>query len=94
MRLQAGLGANTEDMTKQSNKWTLNTTDAKKWVKNTIVFLAPLFLMYFASITALIQDGLALSDFKIQPLVAGAMVLYILNVVTDLLKKLQEGPKE
>lgn len=50
--------------------------------------------MYFASITALIQDGLALSDFKIQPLVAGAMVLYLLNVVTDLLKKLQEGPKE
>jgi len=87
------LGANTETM-KQSPKWTLNTTDAKKWVKNTITFLAPLALMYIASITPLIQDGLALSDFKIQPLVAGGMVLYILNVVTDLLKKLQEGPKE
>lgn len=77
-----------------SPKWTLNTADANKWVKNALTFLAPLALMYIASITPLIQDGLALSDFKITALVAGAMVLYVLNVVTDLLKKLTEGPKE
>lgn len=78
----------------ESAKWKLNAADVCKWGKNTLVFIAPLLLMYIASITPLIQDGLALADFRVSPLVAGGMVLYVLNVATDLLKKLSDGPKE
>lgn len=81
-------------MKDKSPSGTLNKADAYKWGKNALVFLAPLILMYIASVTPLIQDGLNASDFKITPLMAGAMVLYLFNVITDLLKKLSEGPKE
>jgi hypothetical protein len=72
-----------------SQRWRLNEEDVKKWFKNTLVFLAPLGLIYFASIAPEIQDsGLQTKDFAISPIVAGAMVLYVVNVATDFLKKL------
>lgn len=77
----------------QSEKWTLNREDWQKWGRNTLVFLAPLGLIYLGSIVPDVQDaGLQASDFAISPMVAGAMVLYVINVATDFLKKLVAQP--
>lgn len=76
----------------QSPKGTLSKEDIIKWGKNTLVFLAPVILLYITSIQTGIQtDGLSASDFAITPMVAGAITLYLLNVATDLLKKLSAG---
>lgn len=76
----------------QSPKWTLNKEDWCRWGKNTLTFLGPLVLMYLTFVGGEIQkDGLQPTDFAVNNLVAGAMILYVINSITDLLKKLAVG---
>lgn len=75
----------------EPKKGTLNREEAKRWISNTLVFLAPVLLIYFGSVAPLLQDGLNVSDFAITPMVGGAMALYIINVAMDFLKKLSQG---
>lgn len=75
-------------MENTSRKWSLNSIDFKKWLKNTLIFLSPLGVIYIGFVINNVNnDGLSLSDFKINQIVAGAMVLYVLNVLFDLFTK-------
>lgn len=66
-----------------------------KWGKNTLIFLAPVLIIYLASIIPSIQeDGLQVADFAISASVSGAMVLYVINVVIDILRKLTTTTNE
>lgn len=51
--------------------------DWQKWIKNSLIFAGPALIVLVASIIEVIpQEG-----------IWGAIVLYLLNVITDLLKK-------
>lgn len=77
----------------QSARWRLNNTDIKKWWKNSLIFIAPVALIYLTSVATAIGDlGFQVSDFKITSVVAGAMVLYVINVLLDVFRKLATPP--
>jgi hypothetical protein len=66
----------------------------KKWGKNLLIFLAPVALIYILATTALITGAngvVTLSDFVPNSVTIGAMTLYVLNAVTDLLRKFTAG---
>lgn len=82
-------------MEPSSPRWSLNALDMTKWGKNTIIFLAPVLIIYLASIIPSIQeDGLQVADFAITNTVSGAMALYVINVVLDILRKLTTTTSE
>lgn len=75
-----------------SEKYTLNKVDFKRVLNNSLVFLAPLLLIYLGSVVSSIDNGgFALTDFIPDNIVIGAMVLYVLNTMMDVLKKYSEG---
>lgn len=77
----------------QSQKWRLNQTDLKKWGRNTLVFLAPVAVIYLGSVSNAIGDqGFQWSDFQINAVVGGAMTLYVINVLLDVFRKLATPP--
>lgn len=61
----------------KSGRVELNNEDVKKWVKNTIIFLAPALLVFLTAVQAGVPVQQALL----------AVYTYMLNVVIDLLKK-------
>jgi len=68
----------------------LNRADVDKWTKNMIVFIAPVALVYLAQITGTISQAdniIELSDFVPSQVTLGAMILYVINSVTDIIKK-------
>jgi hypothetical protein len=68
----------------------LNEDKLKKFGKNTLLFLAPVLVIYLGAVIVEInQDGFSWNDFVPSILTQGAMVLYLLNVALDYLKKLQ-----
>ena len=72
----------------------INKEDLNKVVGNAVVFLAPLVLLYISQLNAGIQDGiLSLGDFKPTLITIGGMQLYLLNALTDLLRKFTDGSK-
>ena len=66
---------------KASTRFTLNQEDVKKWLTNALVFLAPALFVLFASVADAIP-----ADAKY-----GVFVLYVINVLVDLLKKFVAG---
>jgi|CXWL01.1.fsa_nt_gi hypothetical protein len=60
-----------------SPKFVLVSEDLKKWLGNALVFAAPALLVLIASIVQIVP-----ADFKY-----GVFVLYVLNLLTDLLRK-------
>lgn len=79
----------------ESSRWRLSGTDIKKWGRNTLVFSAPVAIIYLTSIVGPVQEnGLQWSDFTVTPMVSGAMVLYVINVLLDVFRKLANGPTE
>ena len=59
-----------------------------KWIDNSLVFLAPLFILYLVTIQDRITtDGISLSDFYIDQTMFGACTLYIINVLLDFFRK-------
>ena len=66
---------------KQSKQFTLNRNDVVAWGKNALWFLAPTLLVLLPSII-----GILPSDWKYT-----ALVIYILNRATDLLKRWYQG---
>jgi len=76
----------------QSKTGALNSQDIKKWFKNILVFLVPVLIIYFGSITVGINtSGFSYDLFIPTTLTQGAIVLYVLNALTDLLKKYSAG---
>ena len=64
-------------MTIKSVKFQLVGEDYKKWLKNALIFLGPALLVFIPAIAKQIPAELGY----------GALVLYVLNVLTDLLTK-------
>ena len=77
----------------QSSKWRLNAQDVQKWVRNALVFLAPVAMVYFGVVAGKLQDGVQLADFVVTPAVQGAIALYVVNTATDFFRKLVRGPQ-
>lgn len=76
----------------ESKKWSLNWTEVDKWTKNTILFFSPVAVIYLVFVISNInQDGFAWSDFKLNDVIVGSIMLYILNVILDLFKKFSAG---
>lgn len=55
--------------------------------KNALVFFAPLGILYLGAVAIGVKDGVSLHDFVPSTEVIGAMVLYVLNVSLDFLRK-------
>lgn len=71
-----------------SERFHLNKEDLKKWLHNTLLFLAPLATLYFVfAIENINKDGFAWSDLKPNLVVIGSMILYVFNCLLDLARK-------
>ena len=66
---------------KPSGQFTLNKSDIESWGKNALIFAGPALVILLGSAAQAIP-----SDFKY-----GAIALYLLNIVTDLLRKFLQG---
>ena len=68
-----------------SPRFTLNKDDLKKWAKNALIFLAPALLVLLASVSASLPKDVQW----------GVVALYVVNILTDLLRKFIDGqPKQ
>lgn len=66
-----------------SEKYSLDKRDVEVWAKNALIFLGPALLVLLGSVIEAIPQ-----DWKY-----GAVALYALNIVTDLLRKFLAGGK-
>jgi len=73
------------------NKLTLNKPQQIKWIKNLLVFLAPVGILYLTTITGVIsQSGheFTVRDFIPNTFAQGGIILWFLNAALDYLRKL------
>mgnify|MGYP003353343703 CR=1 FL=1 len=69
-------------------KTKLITLDYTKWVNNSLVFLAPLAILYLLNVQSLVAiNGFQTSDFVLDDKMVGAFTLYVVNVLLDFFKK-------
>ena len=72
----------------------VNKADLKKWGGNLVLFLAPLGVIYLLQLYSLLQNGpLAVADLYPSALTMGAIELYVINGLLDLLKKFTDPKK-
>ena len=72
----------------KSKPYRLNSADVKKWATNMGLFLVPLVLIYLNTLIERVNAGeVSIKLFELTPALRGALLLYLLNAVTDLLKK-------
>ena len=79
---------------KQPERFTLSTNDYKKWGINSVVFLIPLILIYLNQVSSLLHSPnsvLGGKDFYPSQFTMGAVVSYIISVLTDISKKWADG---
>ena len=76
-----------------SPRFSLNWLDWQKWISNTLLFLAPVAVIYFGFVATNLQDGFSWSDFSINSITAGAIMLYVVNTVLDLARKYVRSPQ-
>ena len=72
----------------------MNAEDVLKWVRNALIFLAPVGLVYLGVVAGKLQDGVQLADFAVTPAIQGAIALYLVNTATDFFRKLARGPQQ
>ena len=73
-----------------SEAYSLAAADFQKWGRNLLLFLIPVILIYITFVIAAINDAggtFSFSDLIPNAITVGAMVLYVLNGLTDLLRK-------
>ena len=73
-----------------SQAYTLSGVDFQKWTRNLLVFLAPVVLIYLAFVAAAIaaaNGAFSFSELVPNQIVIGAMVLYVINGITDIVRK-------
>lgn len=74
----------------KSKPMSLNKSDVKSVIRTGLVFLAPVLLMYLAQVTGALQTPnhrFSVNDFFPSTFTWGGIALYILNRITDLVKK-------
>ncbi len=75
-----------------STQFSLNKADFVQWGKNLLIFLVPVALIYVLSVIASVNTSfVSFASFIPNHVTVGAMTLYILNAVVDLLRKYQGG---
>lgn len=78
-----------------SEKFSISNPELRRFLKNTLVFIAPVGLIYLVFVGNNLQvDGVSLSDFVPNQLVLGSIVLYVVNVTTDFLRKFVPNTQE
>lgn len=73
-----------------SGRFNLNTTDYKKWLRACLVWLAPLGILYFGSVLALLQvpkHVFSLQDLIPSTIVINGAVLYVIERFYDLSRR-------
>lgn len=76
-----------------SPQYTLTAADFRKWGTNLLIFLAPVALIYLLSVIATVNSaGVSVAAFVPTTATVGAMVLYVLNGIVDLIRKYVAGP--
>ena len=73
-----------------SKPMSLNRTDMNNVFKTGIIFIAPVALIYFAQVTGALQVSnhtFSFGDLVPSSFTLGAMVLYIFNRLTDIIRK-------
>jgi len=71
-------------------RFILEKEQTKKWLRNAMLFLAPLGILYLVYVQGGIQaDGFDWQDFYPTREVIGGIFLYVINVVLDYLRKLK-----
>lgn len=71
-----------------SDKFNISVFELEKFLRNSLFFLAPLLIIYLTFVAANINvDGFQPSDFTPTNEVIGAIILYVLNVILDFLRK-------
>lgn len=75
-----------------SIKWTLNKEEIAKVAKNALIFISPVVLIYLGfALVAVNKDGFQVSDFVPTAEAMTAMVLWVINTLIDIFRKLQTG---
>lgn len=75
-----------------SKKWTINKQDIKKIIKNALIFVSPVVLVYLGSVLVNIKvDGFQLKDFNPSVEAVTAIMLWSINTLIDIFRKLQAG---
>lgn len=77
-----------------NKQWSLNKTDLKKSLRWSLVFLAPLGVIYFGSVIAVLNQpyhNFDLSDLVPSRVVQGACMLYIFDRLYDLCMRFISG---
>ena len=72
----------------------MNKADWNKWVHNLLVFLAPLGIIYLTSLLGVLNTPdhrLVIEDLYPTQMVIGAIALYLVNAMLDLLRKFTGG---
>lgn len=79
---------------KVSPRGKVNKEDLKKWFRNLVIFLSPLGIIYLLQLSSVLQSGaLSLKDLVPSPITQGALELYVVNALLDLLRKFNDGKK-
>jgi hypothetical protein len=78
-------------MIMQSEKLSLNSFDYKRILSNALTFSLPVILIYLGSVSQMVGDGVSLSDFAINATTQTAIAVYILNTITDIIRKFVSG---
>ena len=76
-----------------SDKYNLNKNDFSLQMKQALVWLAPLLLVYITQLQGTLQanNGLSIKDFIPTQMSLGAMELYIVNQLYGLFNKWKSG---
>lgn len=75
-----------------SKKWTLNSEETQKVIKNSVVFASPVALIYLGFVLSAVQkDGFQLNDLVPSSEAVTVIVLWIINTLIDGFKKFSQG---
>ncbi len=71
---------------------TVNSQDLRQVLKNMVVFLAPLIVLYGLQLNGVLQNRpLGFEDLMPTTTTWGGIQLYVLNALMDLIKKFSKG---
>ena len=75
-----------------SKKWTLNSEETNKVIKNSVTFASPVILIYLGFVLSAVQkDGFQVSDLIPSSEAVTVIVLWIINTLIDAFKKFSQG---
>lgn len=75
----------------ESKRFTINQEKASKILKNSLLFLAPVAILYLVFVQVKLGDGFDVQDLVPTKEVIGGMVLYVINTLLDILRKFVAG---